>query len=157
MGFRNAHQLKKLSLSGIDLNWDSAFTQLKEYLVHDNLNLTEFDISWTHLKGAKLSELIDIIIVHKPNLKDINLSYNCIENMSTVQGVTFIEKLKELLTECKYLNHLNIGGMNLGASIQTVLPYIRDAPRLCSVHLSNNSIPADLKALLFNQLQLSYK
>ena len=72
-------------------------------------------------------------------------------------GATFIDKLKELLKVCRYLNHLAISGLNLGTSVNEIFPLIKDSERLCSVHLSNNHVPLAMKELFFNQLNLSYE
>ena len=85
-------------------------------------------------------------------IRDLNISNNsCVANKKTSLSTA----LQQLLTQCQFLNHLDISGMNLGPIIREIFPFIREAKRLCSVHLSNNDIPADHKALFFNQLHLS--
>ena len=91
------------------------------------------------LTSKPLAKIIEEIRYCNQNLRQVNLSYNCLGRDK--DSDLFVDHLCDYIDAQKMLAHLNISGMNFSKEhIVQISQKVAKAEYLCSVHMSDNAI-----------------
>jgi len=95
------------------------------------------------------------LLVKKKTLYHLDLSWNnMVETRDTKKYVhSFVNSLRKLIMKSRIF-HLDLTGMQLGSNVHRLVEPLRNCLNICSLHLSNNAIPPEIKFYLDRALKI---
>ena len=113
---KNCKKLMKLKISNMNLRNENFISNLCTVFCRNNL--IYLDVSWAKLKSKELNSIVYNLKKYGNDMRNLNLSYN---DLDFTQGSTylqyslsFMENIGKFLQRAKYINHINLSGMNYG-------------------------------------------
>lgn len=107
-------KLIRLKLTKMNLRSEGIIQQIIETLTYND-NIIQLDLAFSQLVPKQLNVLAHGISEKGFNLRQLNLSYNALnqEGADPEDSEQFLLNINELVNTAKYMNHVNFSGMNL--------------------------------------------
>jgi len=95
--------------------------------------------------AKQLNDLTAQVAEKGKNIRNLNLSYNILEfnedSVNYEDSIGFMENIRNVFKNCKYLSHVNFSGMNYDKKhLLELIRGMNQCNYLVAIHLSSNEI-----------------